>query len=189
MSNLCLALHSDAVTRMEATEEELRTQAVSQIRVNQLIVARLDATHTKLTKSLINVKVTQTIGERKEVVDMSVAIPEFEARLNKSLKEFERLRESWEEAQADIDTMVEELHHNHIVTNNGKVLNRTILVEGGNNSKMMESMHQAALTSFKADVETARSKAADEMKRYEKVWPRRFAFQRLMIDNMSSLVH
>ncbi|KAI0134159.1 hypothetical protein BJ170DRAFT_187369 [Xylariales sp. AK1849] len=95
-SNLRLTIHSSAITQLEASQEEMTTEVTSEIKANQVAIARLSEAHSRLTSPIMEVqanKVTNTpgVGKRTEVVNMFIEFQDFEARIKAVSTELEQL--------------------------------------------------------------------------------------------------
>jgi hypothetical protein len=166
-SNLRLAIHSNAMSQLEAAQEQLTSAATSDMNANRLAAAQLAATHNKLVAPIIEAntsKVVQTAegGERSELVNMSVLVSEFKARVEEAAAELDRLRKSHDEAQSEIDALWKDIH-------SGPGSSDTIDYGLTSAIMEMESNHGTAVAEFRAELETLVADDVAEMKEYEKV--------------------
>ncbi|ORY68724.1 uncharacterized protein BCR38DRAFT_137565 [Pseudomassariella vexata] len=98
-SNLRTSLHSTALTDLESAQEVLTTEATSKIKSNREALAKLECAYGKLVAPISQVTVKEDYvadspaGSPRDavMVDMSTAVPEFEARVSATVKELDTL--------------------------------------------------------------------------------------------------
>lgn len=84
------------MAQLEATQEQLTSEITTEIKANQLTIAKISAAHNTLLIPILETKTNKVIhtpggSEHGELVDMAVAIPEFEARVNAASMKLDQL--------------------------------------------------------------------------------------------------
>lgn len=155
-------MHSKIISKLEAAEEELTKEAVSDIKANQLFLAQLSAAHSNIIAPVLKARTKKIMvspggSEVQELIDMGVAVTEFQKRVDAAESAVEKLWSDWEAAHAEVETIGRELEPADI--------------NGTNNTPILttELEHDAALAELNEDIDALVEKHTEEYKTYEKV--------------------